>query len=161
VSGHLHVSAVLPSRKEPPVHVGEEARWGSEPVWTTWRREDVCPRRDSTPTPQSSSPYRLCCPVSHQSVNTIMKIITVYNANYTKPTCTPNGRNPVIKCLRRWCIQPVCFKKLTFAVYSCMSVHVLALPTECCSVLIFHCSCFSCGLSSRHGCRCTCNTINR
>jgi hypothetical protein len=36
----------------PPRKVPDEAEWGSEPVWTTWRRENSCP-----PAPLSSSPY--------------------------------------------------------------------------------------------------------
>jgi hypothetical protein len=47
VSGQLHASAALPPRKETPVPIGEEAGWVPEPVWTTWRREDSCPYRDS------------------------------------------------------------------------------------------------------------------
>jgi hypothetical protein len=36
----LHAPAVLPTRKEPPVSIENEAGWAPEPVWTTWRREN-------------------------------------------------------------------------------------------------------------------------
>jgi hypothetical protein len=35
VSGQLHAPASLPPGKEPPVHIGKEAGWTSEPVLTT------------------------------------------------------------------------------------------------------------------------------
>jgi hypothetical protein len=38
VSGQLHVPAVLPPGKEPPVPIGYEAGWAPEPVWTMWRK---------------------------------------------------------------------------------------------------------------------------
>jgi hypothetical protein len=38
-SGQLHNPAALPSRKEPPVSIGEEAGCAPESVWTLWRRE--------------------------------------------------------------------------------------------------------------------------
>jgi hypothetical protein len=47
VSGQFHVPAASPPRKEPPVPIGQEAGWTPEPVWTTWRRENSCPHRDS------------------------------------------------------------------------------------------------------------------
>jgi hypothetical protein len=33
--------------KEPPVPIGWEVGWTPEPVWTTWRRENSCPYRNS------------------------------------------------------------------------------------------------------------------
>jgi hypothetical protein len=47
VSGQLHAPAALPPRKEPPVPIGEEVGWTSEPVWKSWRRENSWPHRDS------------------------------------------------------------------------------------------------------------------
>jgi hypothetical protein len=35
----LHAPAALPSKKEPRVPIGEEARWAPQPVWTLWGRE--------------------------------------------------------------------------------------------------------------------------
>jgi hypothetical protein len=34
MSDELHAPAVLPPGKEPPVPIGWEAGWTSEPVWT-------------------------------------------------------------------------------------------------------------------------------
>jgi len=42
VCGQLHDSAALPTGKEPPVPIRQEACWASELVWTRWRREK-CP----------------------------------------------------------------------------------------------------------------------
>jgi len=39
VSGQLHALAPIPSGKEPPVPIGQEAGWVPEPVWTQWQRE--------------------------------------------------------------------------------------------------------------------------
>jgi hypothetical protein len=47
VNGQLHASAALPLVKEPPLPIGLEAGWTPEPVWTTWRRENSWPYRDS------------------------------------------------------------------------------------------------------------------
>jgi hypothetical protein len=47
VSGQLHVPAALPSGKEPAVPIGQEVGWTPQPIWTTWRRENSCPYRDS------------------------------------------------------------------------------------------------------------------
>jgi hypothetical protein len=40
VTGKLHAPAALPPGKEPLVHIGSEARWAPEPVWTRWSREE-------------------------------------------------------------------------------------------------------------------------
>jgi hypothetical protein len=47
VSGQLHAPAALPPGKEPPLSIGQKAGWAPEPVWTTWRRENSWPYRDS------------------------------------------------------------------------------------------------------------------
>jgi hypothetical protein len=39
VGGQLHDPATLPTRKEPPVPIGQEVVWPPEPVWTLRRRE--------------------------------------------------------------------------------------------------------------------------
>jgi hypothetical protein len=39
MSGPLHAPAALPSEKEPPVPIGWEVGWVSEPFWTPWCRE--------------------------------------------------------------------------------------------------------------------------
>jgi hypothetical protein len=39
--------SALPTGKEPPVPIGQEVGWTSEPVWTTWRRENSSLYRDS------------------------------------------------------------------------------------------------------------------
>jgi hypothetical protein len=36
MSGQLHAPAALPSGKEPPVAIREEAVWVPQPFWTTW-----------------------------------------------------------------------------------------------------------------------------
>jgi hypothetical protein len=38
VSGQLHAPAALPTEKELPVPIGQEAGWTPEPVSTTWKR---------------------------------------------------------------------------------------------------------------------------
>jgi hypothetical protein len=35
----------------PPVRIGQEAGWAAEPVWTTWRKENSWPYRDSISDP--------------------------------------------------------------------------------------------------------------
>jgi hypothetical protein len=47
VSGQLHAPAALPPGEKPPVPIGYEVGWTPEPVWTTWRRENSWPYRDS------------------------------------------------------------------------------------------------------------------
>jgi hypothetical protein len=42
VVGQIHAPAALSPEKEPPVPIGYEAGWASEPVWTLWRRETSC-----------------------------------------------------------------------------------------------------------------------
>jgi hypothetical protein len=48
-------SASRPGRftpgKEPPVLIRKEVGWTPEPVWTTWRRENTWPYRDSNSEP--------------------------------------------------------------------------------------------------------------
>jgi hypothetical protein len=39
MSGQLHASAALPSGKQKPVAVIQEAGWAPEPVLTLWTRE--------------------------------------------------------------------------------------------------------------------------
>jgi hypothetical protein len=39
VSGQLHATTALNLDLDPPVPIGEETGWASEPVWTLWRRE--------------------------------------------------------------------------------------------------------------------------
>jgi hypothetical protein len=66
----LHASAALPPGKEPPVRVGYEAGWASEPVWTLWRRENSYFYRDSNSDPSAVQP------VSQQmSSNTVRAIV--------------------------------------------------------------------------------------
>jgi hypothetical protein len=38
-SGLLHAPAASLSGKDPPVPIGKEAGWASEPVWTLWSTE--------------------------------------------------------------------------------------------------------------------------
>jgi hypothetical protein len=48
VSGQLHATAALP-----PVPIGPEVGWASEPVWKLWRREkSVAPAENPTPAGQ-------------------------------------------------------------------------------------------------------------
>jgi hypothetical protein len=58
VSGELHASAALLTRKQPPVLIEQEAGWVPEPVWTLRRR---CPCRELDPGRSARSPslYRL------------------------------------------------------------------------------------------------------
>jgi hypothetical protein len=51
-SGQLHAPTVLPPGKQPPVPIGQEAGWSSEPVWTLWRRENLPSAGNRTPTIQ-------------------------------------------------------------------------------------------------------------
>jgi hypothetical protein len=51
VSGQIHAPAALPLGKEPPVPIGEEGGWATEPVWTTWRRQNCWSYRDSNSDP--------------------------------------------------------------------------------------------------------------
>jgi hypothetical protein len=69
MSGELHAPAALPPGKEHPVHIGEEVGWTPEPVWTTWRRENSWPYKDSKSDllgrpARSQSLYRLHYPGS-------------------------------------------------------------------------------------------------
>jgi hypothetical protein len=69
VSDQLHARAALPPGKEPPVSIGYEVGWTPEPVWTTWRRENSWPYRNSELRPlgrptRSQSLYRLRYPGS-------------------------------------------------------------------------------------------------
>jgi hypothetical protein len=43
--------AALPPGKELPVPIRYEAVWAPEAIWTTWRRENSCPYRDSNSDP--------------------------------------------------------------------------------------------------------------
>jgi hypothetical protein len=56
VSGQLHGPAALTPRKEPPVPIGKKAGWALEPVWTTWRKENSLPYRDSNSDPSVVQP---------------------------------------------------------------------------------------------------------
>jgi hypothetical protein len=56
MSGQLHAPAVLPPGKEPPVPIGWEFGLAPEPVWTTWRRENSLPYRDSNLDPSVVQP---------------------------------------------------------------------------------------------------------
>jgi hypothetical protein len=56
VSGQLHVPAALLSGKHPPVPVGYEVGCTPELAWTTWRRENSCPYRDSNSDPSVVQP---------------------------------------------------------------------------------------------------------
>jgi hypothetical protein len=49
VSGPLHAPTALLPGKEPPVLIGQEARWAPGAVWTLWRREKSWPCRESNP----------------------------------------------------------------------------------------------------------------
>jgi hypothetical protein len=46
--------------KEPLVPIRQETGWTSEPVWTTWRRENSCPYRDSNSDPSIVQPVANC-----------------------------------------------------------------------------------------------------
>jgi hypothetical protein len=50
MGGKFHVSAAVFAEKEPPVHIGQEPEWASEPVWIMWLREiSVAPAGNRTP----------------------------------------------------------------------------------------------------------------
>jgi hypothetical protein len=51
VSLQLHAPSSLPPGKRPPVPIVQEVGWTPEPVWTTWRRENFWPYRDSNSDP--------------------------------------------------------------------------------------------------------------
>jgi hypothetical protein len=57
VSGLLHAPVALPPGEEPPVPIGQEARWAPDSVWTLWRRELALVGIE--PGPSSPSLYRL------------------------------------------------------------------------------------------------------
>jgi hypothetical protein len=59
VSRQLHAKAALPPEKDLPVPIGQEAGWAPEPVWTTWRRENFWPYRDSNSDPLVSQPVAI------------------------------------------------------------------------------------------------------
>jgi len=39
VSDQIHAPAALSPGKEPLLHIGQDARWAPEPVWTRWWKE--------------------------------------------------------------------------------------------------------------------------
>jgi hypothetical protein len=41
MSGQLHTPAALLPKKETVVHIGREAGWAPEPVWTRWWGERI------------------------------------------------------------------------------------------------------------------------
>jgi hypothetical protein len=47
VSCQIHAAAALPPAEVPQVPIGWEAGWAPEQAWTTWRRENSRPYRDS------------------------------------------------------------------------------------------------------------------
>jgi hypothetical protein len=51
VSGQLHAPAALFPENIPSYPLDRRARWISEPVWTTWRRENSWPYWDSNSNP--------------------------------------------------------------------------------------------------------------
>jgi hypothetical protein len=51
VSGQLHAPIALSPAKEPPVPIGYKVVWTPEPVWTTWRRENSWPYRNTNSDP--------------------------------------------------------------------------------------------------------------
>jgi hypothetical protein len=52
-SGQLHAPAALPSGKEPPVPMEQEAGWAPEPAWTLWSKEKcLSPAGNRTPAVQ-------------------------------------------------------------------------------------------------------------
>jgi hypothetical protein len=53
--------AALSPGKEPPVSIGYEAVWAPEPVWTTQRRENSWPYRDSNSDPLVVQPVARRC----------------------------------------------------------------------------------------------------
>jgi hypothetical protein len=56
MSGQFHAPAALSPEKERPVPIGLEVGWTPEPVWTTWRRENAWPYRDSNSDPSFVQP---------------------------------------------------------------------------------------------------------
>jgi hypothetical protein len=56
VNGQLHALSALHPGKEPPVLTGKEAGWDTELVWTTWKRENSLPYRDSNFDPSVVQP---------------------------------------------------------------------------------------------------------
>jgi hypothetical protein len=79
MSGQLHAPAALTPGKEPPVRIGEEAGWASEPVWTTGEEKFLTPPglelRPLGRPARSQSLYRLRSPGSqYQAMNSNCEI---------------------------------------------------------------------------------------
>jgi hypothetical protein len=62
-----------PTEKEPPVPIGYKAGWTTEPVWTSWGRENSWLYRDANSDPSVVQPVAsrytdYCIPVPIQSM---------------------------------------------------------------------------------------------
>jgi hypothetical protein len=81
VIGLLHDPAILPSRKEPQVPIGQEAWWDPETGWTLWSRKKTCLLRESNPGRLVRSPaipielFRLCGTVAVVVVVVVVQMI--------------------------------------------------------------------------------------
>jgi hypothetical protein len=127
VSGQRHASAALytpPPRKGPPISIGQEAGWASEPVWTQRAEEkSFAPAGDGTSNVRSSGR-----PVVRSS---------------GRPVVRSSGR-PVFSQTLYWLSYPasICnlgynnFKKWTLSVFiKCSGCHKMLVTVQSMSVV--------------------------
>jgi hypothetical protein len=73
VSGQIHAPAALTPEKEPPVTIGQEVGWITEPVWTIWTIENSWPHRDS------NSDFSVAQPVASRYTDVFNCITLLFN----------------------------------------------------------------------------------
>jgi hypothetical protein len=62
VSGQLHAPSALPSEKDLPLFIEQEAGWAPKPVWKLWRRDKIlAPAGTRTTVLRTSIPYLRYC----------------------------------------------------------------------------------------------------
>jgi hypothetical protein len=107
VSCQLHASAASPPRKEPPVPIAYKVRWTPESVWTTWRRENPWPYRDSNSGPSIVQPaashttnYAIPAPNWSLETRVCLKcwLWSLRTSDYIIPPAWRNIRNILIAC---------------------------------------------------------------